>query len=276
MKKNIDINTVNGFGDEWERFNQSNLKDDEKRELFNYYFNIFPWENINSESIGFDAGCGSGRWASLVAPKVKTLYCVDPSSAINVAKFNLKNFDNCIFLNQSIDEFSNNYTNFDFGYSLGVLHHIPDTKSALQNCVNVLKPGAPFLLYLYYSFDNKPTWYFYMWKLSDYLRKLISILPYNLRYIVSQIIAFLIYLPFAKTANLLSKLGLNVSNFPLSAYQNTSIYTIRTDALDRFGTRLEQRFSKKEIYNLMTDVGLVDIKFSESIPYWCAVGIKKL
>ena len=36
----------------------------------------------------------------------------------------------------------------DFGYSLGVLHHIPDTQSALRACVRKLKAGAPFLLYL--------------------------------------------------------------------------------------------------------------------------------
>lgn len=275
MNKNIDLNTVNGFGDEWERFNQSNLDSAEKNKLFDYYFKIFPWDKINSESIGFDAGCGSGRWATLVAPKVKTLYCVDPSSAIFVAKNNLKNFDNCIFLHQSIDEFSKTNQTFDFGYSLGVLHHIPDTKAALIKCVDKLKPGAPFLLYLYYSFDNKPNWYFLLWKLTDYLRLIISKLPYNFRYYVSQIIALFLYMPLARFAYILDWLGFNVSNFPLSAYKNCSFYTIRTDALDRFGTQLEQRFSKNEIYNLMTEAGLENIKFSDSIPFWCAVGIKK-
>jgi 2-polyprenyl-3-methyl-5-hydroxy-6-metoxy-1,4-benzoquinol methylase len=43
----------------------------------------------------------------------------------------------------------------DFGYSLGVLHHIPDAQKALSDCVKKLKLGAPFLVYLYYSFDNR-------------------------------------------------------------------------------------------------------------------------
>jgi len=275
MKHNIDIKTVNGFGDEWERFDQSILEQKEKIELFNFYFNIFPWNKVNTNSIGFDAGCGSGRWASLVAPLVKTLYCVDPSSAINVAKKNLKDFDNCIFLNESIDEFTNKPLNLDFGYSLGVLHHIPDTAEALKNCVKILKPGAPFLVYLYYSFDNKPKWYFYLWKISDSFRKIISVSPFNLRFIISQFIAFLVYLPLAKSAKILSFFNFNVSNFPLSAYKDCSLYTIRTDALDRFGTRLERRFSKDEIFKMMSDSGLIDIKFSHTTPFWCAVGIKK-
>ena len=37
---------------------------------------------------GFDMGCGTGRWAKFVAPKVGKLHCIDPSNAIVVAKKN--------------------------------------------------------------------------------------------------------------------------------------------------------------------------------------------
>ena len=47
---------------------------------------------------------------------------------------------------------------------------------------------------------------------------------------------------------------------------------IRNDALDRFGTSLEQRFSKKEIEEMMRNCGLDHIKFSENIPYWHVIG----
>ena len=49
---------------------------------------------------------------------------------------------------------------------------------------------------------------------------------------------------------------------------------MRTDALDRFGTRLEQRFSRNEIERMMTAAGLTDIVFSEREPYWVACGRK--
>jgi hypothetical protein len=42
MKTNIDFTTVDGFGDEWERFDQSLLDKNEHLELFNRYFSIFP------------------------------------------------------------------------------------------------------------------------------------------------------------------------------------------------------------------------------------------
>ena len=68
--QNIDIATVRSFGDEWSRFDQSALSDDEHRALFDIYFGIFPWSELEPSSTGFDMGCGSGRWADLVAPRV--------------------------------------------------------------------------------------------------------------------------------------------------------------------------------------------------------------
>jgi hypothetical protein len=51
---------------------------------------------------------------------------------------------------------------------------------------------------------------------------------------------------------------------------------MRTDALDRFGTKLEKRFSRKEIQSMMEKSGLEHIVFSENPPYWCAVGYKRI
>ena len=50
---------------------------------------------------------------------------------------------------------------------------------------------------------------------------------------------------------------------------------MRTDSLDRFGTRLEQRFTKKHIERMMKNADLDNIRFSNTPPYWCAVGYKK-
>ena len=49
---------------------------------------------------------------------------------------------------------------------------------------------------------------------------------------------------------------------------------LRTDALDRFGTKVERRFTKKQIKIMMENADLVNIKFANNEPYWCVVGIK--
>ena len=48
-----------------------------------------------------------------------------------------------------------------------------------------------------------------------------------------------------------------------------------TDSLDRFGTKLEKRYTKDEIENILSKAGFVDIKFSDDTPYWVAIAWKK-
>ena len=273
MTENLDKDVVAGFGDEWSRFDQSALDESELREMFENYFNIFPWAMLPKDSVGFDLGCGSGRWARLVAPRVGTLHLIDPSDAIEVAKRNLQGAKNCIFHRASVENIPLDEKSCDFGYSLGVLHHVPDTEAGLRACVEKLKKGAPFLLYLYYRFDNKPLWFRAVWKGSDVVRSGISRMPHSARYVISQAIAATVYFPLARTAKMLERSGANVGNFPLSQYRNNSFYTMRTDALDRFGTRLERRFTKIEMKELMERAGLENIKFSET-SFWTAVGYK--
>ena len=273
--KNKESQVINDFGDEWGQYNQNELKDSELKDLFNNYFKIFPFELINKNSIGFDMGCGSGRWAQLMAPKVKTLNCIEPSKkALEVAKKNLKKQKNCQYFNESVFSNSIKDNSQDFGYCLGVLHHTSDTQEGLNSCVKKLKKDAPFLLYLYYRFDNKPLWYQIIWKISNFFRIFISKMPFKIKLYITKLIALTIYWPLAKTSSLIEKLSFRVENIPLSSYSNTSFYTMRTDALDRFGTRLENRFTQSEIFEMMKNSGLTDIKFSKKIPYWVAVGIK--
>ena len=273
MAENIDRKVVAGFGDEWSRFDQSELDDVELRQMFDNYFNIFPWESLPNGSVGFDLGCGSGRWAKLVALRVGHLHLIDPSDAINVARRNLDGYQNCTFHQASVESIPLADESCDFGYSLGVLHHVPETAEGIKACVAKLKTGAPFLVYLYYRFDNKPAWFRGLWSISNAARTMISRLPNGLRYVVSQIIAAVVYFPLARLALLVEKFGINVANLPLSQYRNNSFYTMRTDALDRFGTRLEQRFTKREIREMMEEAGLEDIRFSET-SFWTAVGYK--
>tara|TARA_Y100001970_G_scaffold294156_1_gene447656 strand:+ start:23619 stop:24464 length:846 start_codon:yes stop_codon:yes gene_type:complete len=271
----IDNKVIEDFGLEWNEYNHETYSENENLARFDEYFNIFPFELINENSIGFDAGAGTGRWAKIFSNKVKKLYCIEPSKAINVCKSNLKNKKNCNFLNIKIEDFDAQESSMDFGYCIGVLHHISHTQIAINHCVSKLKKGSPFLVYIYYNFDNKPYWFYLIWKVSNLLRLLISKLNFKNKLIISKILAYLVYLPLARLSKLLENIGLNVENIPLSYYRNTNFYTMKTDSLDKFGTKLEKRFSRKEIELMMMNSGLKDINFSPKKPYWVAVGIKK-
>ena len=272
---NVDLDVVEHFGNEWRSFdNEKRPQEDLKRE-FDGYFSIFPWDKLPENAVGFDAGCGNGRWAKFVLQnkKVGLLNCIDPSGAIEVAKKKLGNFKNVRFFQSSIDDMPIEENSQDFGYCLGVLHHIPDTEKALQTCVDKLKPGAPFLLYLYPKLDYRPLWWRCLDQLANGLRHLICRLPHPVKIRVTDALACLVYWPVSRLSLLLEKLGISI-NIPLSSFKHRSFYDLRTNALDTFGTPLEKRFSQAEITQMMTSSGLERISFGSGIK-WVAVGYKK-
>jgi len=272
---NIDKNTVDSFGQEWKAFHEFGNRDLQR--LGDSYFDIVTGEMANKNTIAADFGCGSGRWTKYIAPRVKQIAAIDPSDAIFAADELLAGTPNAELFKGSISNlpFPDNY--FDFGFSLGVLHHIPDTNQALKDCVKKIKPGGYFLVYLYYDFEDRGFLFKALYKLSDMIRWVVSKFPPGFKRFVCNILAILFYMPFVLFSRMLRFFGVSKkvrSKIPLHGYEGTSFYIIRNDALDRFGTPLEQRFSKAAIETMMREGGLTDIKFGDAIPYWHATGRK--
>jgi SAM-dependent methyltransferase len=221
--------------------------------------------------VAADFGAGSGRWTSRLLPYFSLVYALEPSDGANkVLKNKFSNESRIQVLQETVGANSIAAESLDLAMSLGVLHHIPDTGLAIRNVASKIKSGGIFLCYLYYKLDNKPLYYRGLFWASNSLRWLISRLPYAMRRLIARVIAGLIYLPLARIARLLGNRGKVVSNFPLHHYANMPFVMLQNDALDRFGTRLEQRFSKKEIGTLLSSAGfdLLTLKFSEIEPHW--------
>lgn len=275
-KEFLHNNVIKDFGKEWNSFDQSNLSEKELINNFNQYFSVFPLQELDRDKEGFDLGCGSGRWAKLIAPKVKKLNCIEPSiDAINVAKKNLNDFSNVTFYNNNFQNTKIDENSQDFGYCLGVLHHTNDINEGLNFCNKILKKNGLFLIYLYYNLDNRPMYYKIIWKLSNFLRFIISNLPFKLKKLVTDFIATFVYFPLVVIIKVLESIGIRTNNFPLSYYKDKSFYTMRTDSLDRFGTKLEKRYSKIDIAKMLEKSGFKDIKFSDKMPFWVAFCRKK-
>ena len=101
-----------------------------------------------------------------------------------------------------------------------------------------------------------------------------SVMPFMPSTPFSQLIAASVYWPLARTARALESSGRLPKSWPLAFYRDKSFYVLRTDAFDRFCTRLERRFTREQIELMLRSAGLVDVRFSRSEPYWCAVATK--
>ncbi|MEO6638584.1 MAG: class I SAM-dependent methyltransferase [Ginsengibacter sp.] len=272
--KNIDKKVVQEFGEEWLKF--SEFTDKSINEAAEEYFDIIDESMVNSQTYALDIGCGTGRWTKYLSTKAGFIEAIDPSNAIFAAGKLLEDVENVRLTKASVETLPFADETFDFGMSIGVLHHIPDTQQALTDCVKKIKKGGHFYVYLYYDLDKRGILFKTLFSIVNAVRLTVSKLPNNSKKIVCDILAIVIYLPLVLLGQFFSAIGLKkiAKATPLSYYQNKTFFIIRNDALDRFGTRLEQRFSKEQIIEMMRQSGLTNIKVSPGVPYYHAVGKK--
>jgi ubiquinone/menaquinone biosynthesis C-methylase UbiE len=274
--ENIDTTTVESFGDEWQAFHGFDEKEIIK--LGDEYFDIVTREMLNEKTRLLEVGCGSGRFLKYLSDKAGFLVGVDPSHAILAADELLGPNEKVVLVKASANALPFDSESFDFVCSIGVLHHIPDTFKAMQACVDKVKKGGYFFTYLYYNLDNRGILFRSLYNFSNFIRLGICRLPKKPKRIICDILAVGVYMPFILTNRFLKIIGVPRKfrkKIPLVGYENKSFYIIRNDSLDRFGTPLEQRFTKKEIQDMMEKAGLEDIIFSNNIPFWHVVGKKK-
>ena len=278
--ENLDQEVINSFGHEWAAFDYSEAQTNEALDAqFLAYCEPIDLSQFNPEtSIAADFGAGSGRWTSRLLPYFSQVYALEPSDGANkVLSKKFLNESRVEILQETVGLNSIPSNSLDLAISLGVLHHIPDTGLAIKDVTSKIKSGGVFLCYLYYKLDNKPIYYRALFWASNSIRWVISRLPYVMRRMIARVIATAVYLPLARTSKFLAKRRLNVSNIPLHHYADMPFVMLQNDALDRFGTRLEQRFSKKEITEMLGNAGfdLSTLRFSDIEPFW-TFSVKKL
>ena len=278
--ENLDQGVIDGFGHEWAAFDYTETETAEALDAqFVAYCTPLDLNQFDPvTSVAGDFGAGSGRWSSRLAPYFSRIYALEPSDgASRVLKGKFTGDPKIVVLQETVGINSIPVASLDLAMSLGVLHHIPDTALAIQNVSHSIKPGGVFLCYLYYNLENKPTYYRLIFKGVNIVRRVISSSPQPVRRLSATIIAALVYWPLARLSKVLSTLGRNTSNLPLHHYANMPFVMLANDALDRFGTSLEQRFSKTEITEMLraADFDLSTLQFSDREPFWTFAVNKK-
>ena len=277
---NIDSEVVDHFGKEWAKYNYlDGIASEALDNQFEAYVQPIDLLKFDKQtSIAADFGAGSGRWTERLEPYFKKIYAVEPSlSAVNVMveKFALE--PKIDVLNENVEDNSIPENSLDLAISLGVLHHIPDTSKAILDISKKIKHGGTFLCYLYYKVENKPIYYRFIFGIVNIFRYLISRLPHSIRMILAKVIALVVYLPLARLSRFQLNRGRDISNIPLHHYAEMPFVMLENDALDRFGTRLEQRFNKEEIASMLIDANfdLSTLSFSDDEPFWTFAVQKK-
>lgn len=249
------------FGVQWQKF--SGFLPEHEAEFRNYFDEV-DLEALRGKRI-CDFGCGSGRWASFLQEIAGEMVMLDFSDAIFIARRNFEHADNMLFFMADVTNLPFADDAFDFGYCLGVLHHLPTP--ALREVRRLGRLTPSLLVYLYYALDNRPIHFRVLFRLANAVRGLTSsIRSRPARAVLTEIMLWTFYMPLIGIGHVADLVG-GGRHVPLyEGYAGNSLGRIRQDVYDRFFTGIEQRVSRTEIMALKDTFS--EVVISTSIPYW--------
>jgi len=119
------------------------------REEFRSYFDPLAPAELRGLAV-LDAGCGMGKFSYAAAEAgARAVIGVDLSDAVEVANAHLRNRPNAHVVQASIYQLPFKPGTFDFVFSIGVLHHLPDPELGFERLVRLVRPGGRILVWLY-------------------------------------------------------------------------------------------------------------------------------
>jgi ubiquinone/menaquinone biosynthesis C-methylase UbiE len=142
---------TDSFGYQWNTFAQAQLDSANgtrrSRDTFVEKTGL-SLESLRDKRV-LDAGCGMGRFAEVCIEAGAEVHAIDLSTAVEAAARNLGRHPNVSFYQADIMNLPFSDGSFDLVYSLGVLHHTPDTRRAFLSLSRLVKPGGSIVIWVY-------------------------------------------------------------------------------------------------------------------------------
>ena len=176
--------TASAFGKKWHEFGEMH-----KHHESQFLDWIWPvTKSFFRRKLVFDAGCGQGRHVFFAAKYgAKAVFGVDLSEAVELAYKNTKKFSNVCIIQGDIYNLPFKEKTFDYAFSIGVLHHLPDPERGFDSVLRMVKPKGTFSSWVYGK--QGPTV-----KIFNTVRKiLLSHLPLSINYLISWLTTLVVY-----------------------------------------------------------------------------------
>jgi SAM-dependent methyltransferase len=169
---------VRSFSFEWNTHSSTQLDcfrgDDSSERQFRQKTGFTP-EELRGKLV-LDAGVGAGRYSDVASRWGADVVGVDLSYAVEASQCNFADRSNVFIAQADIGALPFRRGSFDAIFSIGVLHHTPDTRAYFLKLVPLLKPGGTIAIWVYpregdyivrnawIRFVNKiPPYMFYEW-----------------------------------------------------------------------------------------------------------------
>lgn len=263
---------VEGFDHEWARYPQTGTP--ELSSVFDLYADLVQPDAYGGDQLVLDAGCGAGRWALEVALRGPRVIALDLGASVELAARNTASTGRVGAVQADVHDCPIAGGAVDWAYSLGVLHHVDRPSMALARIAETVRRPGFVLLYLYYALEGRGRAFRALFQVVDLVRRGTSRLPRPLAAAFADAVALCVYWPMARASALLWRAGARevADALPLAFYRDRPLHVMRNDSLDRFGTRLERRYTRKAFRGLLAAAGLTELEVSDRPPYWHGIG----
>ena len=262
--------TQRNFGYQWTTF--SEMSCDFGDNFWNYLYPSTP-ESFEGR-VGLDAGCGFGRHIYHAATYAKRMVGMDFSQAIESTYENTKHLTNVDLVQADIYSPPFAPGSFDFVYSVGVLHHLPDPENGVRTLVPLVKDDGAFSLWVY----SKTRWAINYG--LEALRSLTTRLPLPFVKLLSFVGALLDRYAFVVPYQILRHLPFigpaleKVTPPRVKNYSQYPFQVLYADWFDRLAAPIRFYYNEDEVSELMESVGLSAVTVSSTGNYgWRARGI---
>jgi len=166
---------------------------------------------------------------------------------------------------------------FDFAYSFGVLHHLPDPEAGLREIHRIIKKGACVYLYLYEDHSENRIKYSSL-KLVTLARLVTTQLPPKAIAVFSYLLSPVVFLLFSCSARICAKFTKTKSLAEKMPFNfGTNLFSLSSDIYDRFCAPVEYRYSRKQASDLLSGCGFTNIYITrlKNTAGWVVRGHKK-
>jgi SAM-dependent methyltransferase len=236
------------FGFQWNRFARTQLDSARGAEASRQTFaekTGWSLDELRGKRV-LDAGCGMGRFAEVCADAGAEVHAVDLSTAVEAAARNLGHRANVHFYQADVMNLPFPEGSFDAIYSIGVLHHTPDTRAAFLRLPPLLKPGGAIAIWVY---STRLRWFIG----SEILRLLTPRLPKRWLLQASRIAIPLYYI------HRIPKLGMATAMvLPTSVDPDPEWRWL--DTFDWYSPRYQWKHTYREVEGWFRQAGLVELR----------------
>ena len=137
--------TSDSFGYQWTTF--ADMATDFRENFLQY---IYPVDtSFFPGKLGLDMGCGFGRHIYNAAKFGAEMVGVDLSEAIESTRRNTLGMPNVHLVQADVYHLPFRPATFDFVYSIGVLHHLPDPEAGFRAIVRLVRQGGAAFIWVY-------------------------------------------------------------------------------------------------------------------------------